>query len=146
MSLRGQRRLASEILKVGWNRVWIDPDETEKVSSAITRDDVRRLIHERVIQAMPERGASRGRARMAHRRRVLGRRSGLGGKKGSRKSGRVWVEKIRAIRSRLRELRDRRIIERSAYRKLNLMAKGGVFRSKSHVDEYIKAHQLARRR
>ena len=37
MNLTTQRRLAASILKVGENRVWIDPNEAEEVSRAITR-------------------------------------------------------------------------------------------------------------
>ena len=46
MSLKSQRRLAAEILKVGESRVWMDPDRTEEVEIAITREEIRRLIHE----------------------------------------------------------------------------------------------------
>lgn len=146
MNLRNQRRLASGILNVGGNRVWIDPDEAEKVSSAITRDDVRRLVHEGTIRATPESGTSRGRKRASHHKRILGRRSGPGRRKGIHRSGESWVTRIRSIRRRLRHLRDTRMIEQSSYRKLNLLAKGGTFRSARHVNEYIEAHQLARRR
>lgn len=146
MNLRSQRRLASQILKVGQNRVWIDPDEVEKVSSAITRDEVKRLIHEGVIKPLPPRGTSRGRTRILHGKRIVGRRTGPGGRKGTRRSENTWVKRIRSIRRRLRQLRDKRIIDRPAYRKLSLMAKGGVFRSSSHVNEYIESHRLARRR
>jgi len=146
VNLRNQRRLASGILRVGRNRVWMDPDEVEKVSSAITRDEVRRLIHEGVIRAMPDEGTSRGRKRLLHKKRVHGRRRGPGTKKGIRESGESWVERIRSVRRRLRQLRDTRMIEQSSYRKLILMAKGGSFRSARHVDEYVQAHQLARRR
>ncbi len=146
MNLKSQRRLASRILKVGENRVWIDPDEVEKVGSAITRDEVKRLVHEGAIRALPERGTSRGRERISHRRHRLGRGGGPGGRKGIRRSEKGWVERIRSIRRRLRELRDKRMIERSVYRKLSLMANGGAFRSASHVNEYIESHQLARRR
>jgi large subunit ribosomal protein L19e len=146
MNLQSQRRLASRILKVGKNRVWIDPDEIEKVSSAITRDDVKRLIHEGRIQALPKKGSSRGRHRVSHEKRLAGRGRGPGGRKGPRRTREDWVQRIRSIRRRLRELRERRIIDRSVYRRLSHMASGGAFRSSSHVDEYIKSHQLARRR
>jgi large subunit ribosomal protein L19e len=56
------------------------------------------------------------------------------------------VERIRSIRGRLRQLRDTRKIEQSSYRKLSLMAKGGSFRSARHLDEYVQARQLTRRR
>ncbi|UCF59603.1 MAG: 50S ribosomal protein L19e, partial [Candidatus Bathyarchaeota archaeon] len=46
MSLKSQRRLAAELLNVGEGRVWIDPDRIEDVEAAITREEIRRLIHE----------------------------------------------------------------------------------------------------
>ncbi|MEM3574244.1 MAG: 50S ribosomal protein L19e, partial [Candidatus Bathyarchaeia archaeon] len=52
MSLRTQRRMAAEILGVGIDRVWMNPDDIEKIESAITREDVRRLIHEGSIKAI----------------------------------------------------------------------------------------------
>jgi len=135
-----QKRLAADLLKVGVSRVWINPEELEKVETAITRDEIRRLIHEGVIKAVPERGISKGRRRISHRRRGPGKR------KGSRISSKdVWITRIRALRRRLKELRDKRLVKQSVYRRLLLLAKGGTFRSVSHLEEYIKAHRLARK-
>ena len=47
--LSSQRRLASQILKIGKNRVWVDPERMSDVEGAITREEVRKLIHEKVI-------------------------------------------------------------------------------------------------
>ncbi|HDD33891.1 MAG TPA: 50S ribosomal protein L19e, partial [Thermofilaceae archaeon] len=44
MWARMVRRLAAEILGVGESRVWIDPEKLERVETAVTREDVRRLI------------------------------------------------------------------------------------------------------
>ena len=44
MSLVSQKRLAANILKVGTTRVWVDPEDTDRVSSAITREEIRKLI------------------------------------------------------------------------------------------------------
>ena len=43
-------------------------------------------------------------------------------------------------------MRDKHMIQTQTYRKLFLMAKGGSFRNRSHLDEYIEAHKLARKR
>ncbi len=114
----------------------------EKVQSAITRQEIQNLIREGRIRARPKQGVSRGRARArAGRRKGPGRRKGgLGRRK------KDWVLKIRAIRRHLRLLRDRRNILPENYRLLLGMAKGGAFRSSSHMDEYIKARQLLRKR
>jgi len=147
MSARSQRRIAANILKIGENRVWLDPEDMDAISSAITRTEIRKLIHEGAIRTQPEKGSSKGRARTVKSKKRAGRRSGPGSRKGAslpRKT--AWILRIRAIRNRLRELRDKRMIQTETYRRLFLMAKGGSFRSASHLDEYIEARKLARKR
>lgn len=147
MSLRSQRRMAAKVLGVGINRVWVDPDGADEVESAITREEIRKLIHEGVIGKKAEVGVSRGRKRSFHRRRVMGRRRGPGSRKGSRvPSKRAWINRIRPIRRRLRQLREKRVLARKDYRKLFRLAKGGTFRNVSHLQEYIEAHKLAKER
>jgi len=147
MSLTSQRRLAAEIMKVGMTRVWVDPEDTERVSSAITREEIRKLIHEGSIRKLPKAGISRGRKRSRREELLAGRHKGPGSTKGSPGLGkRRWVLRIRSIRRRLRTLRNRRLITTQVYRKLSRMAKGGTFRSAAHLDEYIETHKLARRR
>jgi large subunit ribosomal protein L19e len=53
---------------------------------------------------------------------------------------------IRGIRADLKALRGRRVIRENAYRRLYLLAKGGTFRNRAHLQQYIDAHKLARRR
>ncbi len=147
MSVRSQRRIAAEILKVGENRIWLDPEDIDAISSAITRTEIRKLIHEGAIRPLPKAGTSRGRTRRLKAKKRTGRRTGSGSRKGAGVSQKTaWMNRIRSIRERLRELRDKRMIPTGTYRKLLLMAKGGSFRSSSHLDEYIEAHKLARRR
>jgi len=147
VSVVSQKRLASEILKVGVGRVWVDPDDTDRVSSAITREEIRKLIHEGSIRKIPQAGISRGRKRARRRELLAGRHKGPGSIKGSvTRRKRRWIVRIRSVRNRLRTLRDKRFITTDVYRKLSLMAKGGTFRGASHLDEYIDTHKLARRR
>ena len=49
MNLSYQRRVAATVLKCGVNRVWVDdrPEVQERISEAVTRDDVRLLIVQR---------------------------------------------------------------------------------------------------
>jgi len=147
MSLVSQRRLAAELLKVGETRIWVDPEDTDRVSSAITRGEIRKLIHEGSIRKLPEKGISRGRKRIRKQELLLGRHKGPGSIKGTVGDSKTrWVVRIRSIRRRLRTLRDKRLVSTQVYRKLSLMAKGGTFRSAAHLDEYIDTHKLARRR
>lgn len=147
MKLESQRRLAAEIMKVGFGRVWIDPEETDRVAVAITRSEIRKLIHEGVIGKRPEKGISRGRNRLLRQKKSLGRRKGPGSRKGTRaQEGLSWMNRIRVLRSKLKTMRDRRLITTQDYRRLSLMAKGGAFRSGAHLDEHVEQHKLARRR
>lgn len=149
MSLKSQRRIAASILNVGMNRVWIDPERREDVELAITRSEIRRLIHEGAIKAAPIKGESRWRARALKEKRRKGLMRGPGTRKGgryatmSRKSR--WMDKIRAIRKRLRLLRARRIITPTTYRELYLKAKGGEFKSISDMERYISQRGLRRK-
>lgn len=70
--LKTQRRLAAQILKAGQNRVWINPEKTDDAEAAITREEVRKLIHEGVIKSKPEKGVSRARARVLHEKKKKG--------------------------------------------------------------------------
>ncbi|RLE89328.1 MAG: 50S ribosomal protein L19e [Thermoprotei archaeon] len=140
------RRLAAEILGVGVTRIWIDPNELDRVSRVITKEEVRSLIKEGIIRKRPEKGVSRHRAILRHKKRKRGRRRGSGSRKGPRSNPKEqWMSKIRAQRKFLRILRDRKIIDKRTYRMLYRMCKGGAFRNLAHLKLYISEHKLARK-
>lgn len=146
MQLKIQKRLAADILEVGENKVWLDPDRTAEISTAITKDDIRRLIDDGAIKAKPRKSTSRARAREREDQRKKGRQSGPGTRKGS-KEGRKsekeeWMGKVRALRKKLRDLRDDDVIDSSLYRELYRQVKGGAFRSKSHLETYLKDRDI----
>ena len=148
--LSSQRRLAAQILKVGQNRVWIDPQRMDDVEAAITREEVKKLIHEKVITALPEKSVSRARAKTIRKKKMKGRRKGVGSKTGagyakiSKKE--VWMSRIRSLRKRLRELKATRVITETTYRKLYSVAGSGRFESVADLERYLKAHDLWRKR
>ena len=150
MSLKSQRRLAAEILKVGETRVWIDPERIDYVETAITREEIRKLIHEKVVKSLPENGNSRARARLLNEKRKKGLRRGPGGKSGPARSKitkkQAWINRIRPVRRRLRELKDNRAITEGVYRKMYDMSESGAFESKADLERYIRTHNLWRRR
>jgi large subunit ribosomal protein L19e len=149
MNLRNQRKLASNVLECGINRVWIDPERSDEVSMAITREEIRKLVKDEAIKAIPEKSQSRGRARILSEKKKKGRRIGPGSKKGKKYSvvtrKNRWIHRIRAQRRKLRDLRDRRIISVSTYRILYKRAKGGIFRSVAELERYINDNNLRRR-
>ena len=142
MDLKNQKRIAAQMLKCGESRVWMDPNRTEDVADAITRSDVRMLIDSGTIAPKQKRGVSRGRANYLEKQKRKGRRTGQGsrrGRKHARKpSKESWQQTIRPIRKRLKELRDSGAIDTRTYRKYYLRAKGGVFKSRPHLDSHLK--------
>ena len=146
MKLNTQRRLAADILGVGVNRVWIDPARIADVSAAISREDVKRLIRQGTIKARPELGISRGRFRRRALKRKSGRRRGVGSRKGTRKARQPkkasWIQIVRPLRARLRELRREGVIDQREYRRLYRMVKGGAFKSKAHLETHLRERGL----
>ena len=139
MSLKSQKRMAAKLLKVGQNRVWIDPEEIDKVEAAITKNELRKLMHDGIIRSKPKLGVSKDGGRK--------RTKGSGSRKGSKFSKKkLWITKIRALRKRLRELVSKRSITKPTYRKLFGMTKGGTFRNIDHLNEYIETKKLLRRK
>jgi large subunit ribosomal protein L19e len=98
---------------------------------------------------LPENSPSKGRTRVLAEKKKKGRRVGAGSKKGakysvvSRKTR--WMNRIRAQRKHLVNLRERRVIGVSAYRSLYRKAKGGEFRSVAELERYINDKNLRRR-
>jgi large subunit ribosomal protein L19e len=145
-----QRRLAASELKIGQSRVWINPDieAAGDLSDAITREDIRAQIDAGNIRALPKKGNSRSRFRLRAEKRAYGHRKGPGHRKGA-KGARTprkeqWMAKIRALRRRLRVLKDGGQIDRHTYRMLYRKSAGGEYRSTAHLNAYIKAKGLAR--
>ncbi|RNJ25898.1 50S ribosomal protein L19e [Halosegnis longus] len=140
--LTAQKRLAADILDVGKNRIWLDPDRQEDLADAITRDDVRDLIDEGAIRAEDAKSNSRGRARERAAKRAYGHKKGAGsrkGKAGGRQNEKeAWQSKIRAQRSTLKQLREDGDIDRSTYRDVYDMASGGEFDSVADLERYIE--------
>ncbi|HJW98034.1 MAG TPA: 50S ribosomal protein L19e [Candidatus Bathyarchaeia archaeon] len=149
-TLNSQRRIAAQVLKIGQNRVWIDPERNEDVETALTREEIRKLIHEGAIKSLPEHGVSRGRARVLHQKRKKGRRSGPGSRTGagharvSQKE--AWMLKIRSLRKRLKTLKAKKIIPEDSYGRLYRLAGSGRFESAADLERYLKAHELWRKR
>jgi large subunit ribosomal protein L19e len=142
--------MAARILKVGKNRVWIDPERVDDVDLAISREEIRKFINEKVIRKIPIKGVSRGRARKVHEKKKIGRKSGQGSRKGSKgaKNPRktIWMRKIRSLRTNIREMKDNHLITKETYRKLYVKAKSGDFDSISDLKRYVEINDLRRRR
>ncbi len=147
--LSNQKRMASEILKCGVHRVWMDPTASEEIAVAITREDIRTLIQNGSIKAQKVKGVSRGRARLRDAKRKYGHQKGHGsrkGKKGARNPTKEqWMKKIRALRKRLKELRAEGALDKSAYCKIYRKAKGGEYRNVAHLESHLESQNLIKK-
>src|SRR4030067_135182 len=149
-NLTSQWRLAAQILKVGQNRVWIDPERVSDVEGVITREEVKKLIHEKVIASLPEKGVSRSRAKTIRKKKRAGPRGGRGSRTGaghakiSKKD--AWMSKIRSLRKKLRELKASRVVTEKTYSQLYRMAGSGRFESVADLERFLKAHDVWRKR
>jgi len=139
--LRNQRRMASELLKCGNNRVWMDHDRIDEIAKAVTKDDIRILIKGKAIKASQKKGISSGRKKFVQKQKDKGRRRGHGSRKGAKyaRLGKKerWMRTIRPIRSYLKDLRSEKKITPSIYRKYYRKAKGGEFRSRHHLETHL---------
>jgi large subunit ribosomal protein L19e len=140
--LSSQKRLAADVLDVGKNRIWLDPDAQDELVDAITREDIRELVDQGVIRAEAKQGNSRGRARERAEKRAYGHRKGPGtrqGKAGARQDPKdEWRAKVRAQRQLLRDLRDDGTIDPGQYRELYNKSRGGEFRDVQRLVNYIE--------
>ncbi len=142
MDLANQRRLAAEVIGIGVHRVWLDPEASKDIASALTREDIRKLISEGKIGEREVKAVSKGRARKLHETIAYGHRKGHGSRSGAKGARRPkkeqWVKKIRALRKQLRELKESSAIDVSTYRKLYRKAKGGEYRSRAHLKAHVE--------
>lgn len=141
MDLSAKKQMAAKILGVGVSRVRIDPNEAERVADAITNDQIRQLIKDGVIWVEPAKGISKARHR-ARRAKQKRRGRGPGSKEGAAGARRgkkeQWVTKVRALRWRLKVMRDRGEIDQRVYRELYRQVKGGAVRSVAHLRELAR--------
>lgn len=146
MNLTTQKRLAADILKIGVNRVWIDPEHIDEVAMAITRESIKQLINQNVIKAKPKKGISSYRSKKLAKQKSKGKRKGRGSIKGAKNARtpkkEAWMTTIRALRTDLKDMREKDMIDQTTYRKLYRMAKGGAFRSKSYMKTYARDHDM----
>jgi len=144
--LNVQKRLASQILKCGRNRVKFEPDSIDDIKEAITKADVRFLINSGAISKKRLLNTSNFSAAGRKKQKSKGRQKGHGSRKG-KKTARTnpkmeWMNKIRKQRGFIKSLRDRGMIASAIYHELYMKSKGGFFRSVRHLKLYAKEKSL----
>jgi large subunit ribosomal protein L19e len=135
---------------VGLSRIKFDPERTDDIADAITRQNIRGLITAGAITIKSARGTSRGRAEF---KRIQKKKRGTttGSKKG-RKGARVgkkevYVTKVRALRHRLKVAKDREEITNPEFWTIYKKIGGNTVRNIAHLRsliEEIKEHRKSR--
>ena len=144
MNLSTKKRMAADVLKVGKKRVKFDPESTEDIFDAITRESIRGVASSGSISVKPKKGISRGRAR---KRKVSLKKRGVGagskeGAKGARRGKKtIWINKVRSLRGRIKVKRDRGEINGKVFREMYRQIKGGHIRSLKHLESIIKQYK-----
>ncbi len=146
MDLKLKRKLIARMLKCSPKRIYLDPESLEDIKNAITREDLRILIHKGIIRKKQKKGVSRVRARKLHEKKKKGHRKGIGSRKGKktarRNPKRDWINKVRKQRKYLKKLKEKGLLSNENFKLLYKKSKSGFFRSLRHLKLYIEENGL----
>lgn len=131
------RRLASDILGVGKNKIRIRPTEIKRAQDALTRKDVQALIKDKVIYAIAKCGFK---VRNKRKRRGEGSRKGTMNSRTPKKE--KWMRTVRAQRKYLNQLVVDGNLAKENKRALYMKIKSGSFRGKKAMLNYLKDNEL----
>ena len=137
MKANKAKKIGAILLKTGVSKIWADPTQVEKISEAMTKEDIRGLIADRIIKKKKK--------SLQNKKRVLakkkGRKRGPGKRKGTAKARtnpkKKWMKNVRAQRKKLRQLKNDKTKLKISYRKAYKMIKGGYFRGKKHLETTV---------
>ena len=127
VNLHSKKRLVARMYKVGMKRISFDSDHLDDVADAITRENIRSLLTANTIKIKPIVGASKGRK---------------GARVGKKE---VYVAKVRALRRRLKVVKDRKEITNKEFWELYKKIGGNTVRNIAHLRTLIEETQAKRK-
>ncbi|MEM0074303.1 MAG: 50S ribosomal protein L19e [Candidatus Micrarchaeaceae archaeon] len=145
MTIKFAKRAAAEMLSRGESAIRIKTNALPDAEKALTRDDIRNLIKQGNIYALPKKHNLSLHGKLLRKKRAKGRKRGYGKRSGTAKarSGMSWERKVRSQRKLLRQLRILHKLDTKAFRRFYLLVKGNSFPDKRSLllhlsDEGIK--------
>jgi Ribosomal protein L19E len=135
MSIELTKRIAARSLKRGVNAIRIKDTARADASKAITTDDVRVLLKNGNVYAIPKKKNLSKRGKERNVKKAKGRGRGPGRKRGTYKArtGRRYPKKVRAQRRVLKELKSSKSITNEQFKRFYSLVKGGTFGSKAQL-------------
>ncbi|MDK2849625.1 MAG: large subunit ribosomal protein L19e [Candidatus Woesearchaeota archaeon] len=141
MDLKSKKRIAASILNCSPYRVIFDEEHLDEIKEAITREDIKILIHKGFIRKKQVKGISKVRFVKLREQKKKGHRKGHGSRKGKKTARNdrkeQWMNRVRKQRAYLKELKEKQLISPNDYRLFYRRVKGGVFRSLRHLKLYL---------
>ncbi|MGC8676253.1 MAG: 50S ribosomal protein L19e [Candidatus Micrarchaeia archaeon] len=132
MTIKFAKRVASEMLERGESSIRIKQSSLDDANKALTRDDIRKLIEQGSIYALPAKHNLSRHGKLLKLKRAKGRKRGYGKRRGTYKAraGITWERKVRSQRLLLKRLKELGKLDNKTFRRFYGLVKGASFPDK----------------